>query len=244
MTKQGEDEAHTFTTADDAKLLELKAAGKTWKEIVAETKKSMSALKERFKEINPKAGGGAKNPTTVTQQGEDEAHTFTVADDAKLVEMKAAGKTWKEIVCETKKSMSALKERFKEIGPKSNGAAAGGTGGGAAEQGDKKKEKKAEAEAKAAAAAAAKDEKKEKEKDKSQKTSTVCKHCGKDANAPVEKEAKVSNYQPPFPWNLLKPPTSPSPQKRKSPSPESPTTSTSKNGPSSHPDTTTSPARG
>ena len=152
--------------------------------------KSQSALTERFKEISPKAGGGAANPTTVTKQGEDEAHTFTVADDAKLIEMKAASKTWKEIIAETKKSMSALKERFKEIGPKTNGAAGAGAGGGTAEHGDKKEEKKDEAEAKAAAT---EDEKKKKEKDNSRKT-TICKHCGKDANAPVEKEAKVSKY--------------------------------------------------
>ena len=189
VTKQGEDEAHTFTTTDDAKLLELKAAGKTWKEIVTQMKKSQSALKERFKEIGPKASGGAANATTLTKQGEDEAHTFTVADDAKLIEMKAAGKTWKEIVAETKKSMSALKERFKEIGPKADGAAGAGAGGGAAEQVDNKKKKEA-AEAKAAAA----DDEKRKVEEKPQKTTTVCKHCGKDANAPVEKEAKVGKH--------------------------------------------------
>lgn len=190
VTKQGEDQAHTFTTTDDAKLLELKAAGKTWKEIVAEMKKSQSALKERFKEIGPKASGGAANATTVTKQGEDEAHTFTVADDAKLIEMKAAGKTWKEIVAETKKSMSALKERFKEIGPKAEGAAGAGAGGGAAGVDDKKKKK----EESGAKAAAAHDEKKKAEEEKSQKKTTVCKHCGKDANAPVEKEAKVGKH--------------------------------------------------
>ncbi|KAF7508189.1 hypothetical protein GJ744_009486 [Endocarpon pusillum] len=186
ITKQGEDQAHSFTTADDAKLLELKAAGKTWKEIVAEMKKSQSALKERFKEIGPKASGGAANATTVTKQGEDEAHTFTVADDAKLIEMKAAGKTWKDIVAETKKSMSALRERFKEIGPKADGAAGAGAGVGAAEGDDKKKKKKEESGAKAAAAD---DAKKKTEEEKSQKKTTVCKHCGKDASAPVEKEA-------------------------------------------------------
>ncbi len=37
----------------------MKAAGNTWKEIVAETKKSQSALKERYKEISPKADGGS-----------------------------------------------------------------------------------------------------------------------------------------------------------------------------------------
>lgn len=188
VTKEGEDQAHTFTTTDDAKLLELKAAGKTWKEIVAEMKKSQSALKERFKEIGPKASGGAANATRVTKQGEDEAHTFTVAADAKLIEMKAAGKTWKEIVAETKKSMSALKERFKEIGPKADGAASAAAGGGAAEADDKKKKKK---EGSGAKAAAADDEKKKAEEEKPEKKTTVCKHCGKDANAPVEKEAKV-----------------------------------------------------
>lgn len=153
-------------------------------------KKSQSALKERFKEIGPKASGGAANATTVTKQGEDEAHTFTVADDAKLIEMKAAGKTWKEIVAETKKSMSALKERFKEIGPKADGAAGAGAGGGAAGVDDKKKKK----EESGAKAAAADDEKKKAEEEKSQKKTTVCKHCGKDANAPVEKEAKVGKH--------------------------------------------------
>jgi hypothetical protein len=58
ITKQGEDQAHTFTTADDAQLIEMKATGKTWKEIVAEMKKSQSTLKERFKEIGPKADSG------------------------------------------------------------------------------------------------------------------------------------------------------------------------------------------
>ena len=77
----------------------------------------------------------------VTKQGEDEAHTFTAADDAKLVEMKAAGKTWKEIVAEMKKSQSALKVRFKEIGPKADG----GAGGAAPAGGEKKKEPEAKA---------------------------------------------------------------------------------------------------
>jgi Myb-like DNA-binding domain len=74
----------------------------------------------------------------VTKQGDDDAHTFTAADDAKLIELKANGKTWKEIVAEMKKSQSALKERFKEIGPKAEDA--GGTASG--EQKKKEDEKK------------------------------------------------------------------------------------------------------
>jgi hypothetical protein len=71
ITKQGEDEAHTFTDADDAKLIEMKAAGRTWKEIVAEMKKSQSGLKERFKEIGSNAGSGAGSGPGEKNTGEE-----------------------------------------------------------------------------------------------------------------------------------------------------------------------------
>jgi hypothetical protein len=71
ITKQGEDEAHTFTDADDAKLIEMKAAGRTWKEIVAEMKKSQSGLKERFKEIGSNAGSGAGSGQGEKKTGEE-----------------------------------------------------------------------------------------------------------------------------------------------------------------------------
>jgi hypothetical protein len=71
----------------------------------------------------PTTTASPEEPATITKQGEDEAHTFTAADDAQLIEMKATGKTWKEIVAEIKKSQSTLKERFKEIGPKADSGA-------------------------------------------------------------------------------------------------------------------------
>lgn len=65
-----------------------------------------------------KPTGGSSDNTSVTKHGE--AHILTAADDAKLIELKAAGKTWKEIVAEMRKSHSAVKQRFKEIGPKAD----------------------------------------------------------------------------------------------------------------------------
>jgi hypothetical protein len=221
ITKQGEDEAHTFTAADDAKLVDLKANGRTWKEIVAEMKKSQSALKERFKEVTTNTPGG---PSTITKQGEDEAHTFTAADDAKLVEMKANGKTWKEIVTEMKKSQSALKDRFKEIGPNANAGTA--SGGGSAEGDAKKKEseakatqakategKKAEVKSQKSAAAAGKKGKKE-VTTANEKTTKVSEHMSSKSPQPSLSASSSFNLSPPqtslkpeISTNFLKPTT-------------------------------------
>ena len=116
----------------------------------------------------------------ITKQGDDEAHTFTAADDAKLVESKAAGKTWKEIVAEMKKSQSGLKERFKEIGPKLD---AGATGNDKESQAKAEKGKK-EAEAKAA-------EEKKKAEAQSQKSSITGKKSKKDQSNASQTAAKV-----------------------------------------------------
>lgn len=127
----------------------------------------------------------AEKAADVTKKGEDEAHTFTAADDAKLIEMKAAGKTWKEIVAETKKSQSALKDRFKEIAPKADTS---GEAGGA------KDEKIKEAEGTAAEDQKAEDNKAEDQKaeDKSQKGASTGKKGKKDRSESTEKVRKSS----------------------------------------------------
>ena len=130
----------------------------------------------------------------IIKQGEDEAHTFIATDDAKLIEMKAAGKTWKEIVAELKKSQPALKERFKEIGPKASG-------------GRRDEKKKEEAEAKASedkkeAEDRASDGKKDKDEGESEKGATLAKKVKKSAASETTK--KVSKHVLTFP--LLSPP--------------------------------------
>lgn len=128
----------------------------------------------------------ADKNSPITKQGNDEAHTFTAADDAKLIEMKAAGKTWKEIVAETKKSQSALKERYKEIAAKPDASTAGG---GSAEN-EKDSEAKAEEDKKEADAKAAEEEKKNAE-GQCQQASSTSKGSKKDKSNASEKTAKV-----------------------------------------------------
>ncbi|KXT06516.1 hypothetical protein AC578_6097 [Pseudocercospora eumusae] len=62
--KSGADENQSgFTAEEDAKLIELKTAGKaskSWKEIAEEMGRSQQELKERWKAINPNAQGDGK----------------------------------------------------------------------------------------------------------------------------------------------------------------------------------------
>lgn len=80
-SKQGTDEnGPNFTDAENAKLIEMKAAGKTWREIASEMNKSQSSLKEHFKKIrtpseaegqpseNAKPGGREAPSTKVSKE--------------------------------------------------------------------------------------------------------------------------------------------------------------------------------
>lgn len=154
-------------------------------------------------EPEPATTGRDSDNSTVTKQGDDEAHTFTAMDDTKLIELKAAGKTWKEIVAETKKSQSALKGRYKEIGPKANSGPGGEGGGNGAPDGKQKRknsnakaaetEKEKETDAEAA--------EKEKEKESDSKAAETEKEKGSDAKAAERKdesgaETAEKNAQP------------------------------------------------
>lgn len=154
-------------------------------------------------EPEPATTGRDSDNSIVTKQGDDEAHTFTAMDDTKLIELKAAGKTWKEIVAVTKKSQSALKGRYKEIGPKANSGPGGEGGGNGAPDGKQKRknsnakaaetEKEKETDAEAA--------EKEKERESDSKAAETEKEKGSDAKAAERKdesgaETAEKNAQP------------------------------------------------
>ncbi|KAF2435194.1 hypothetical protein EJ08DRAFT_675591 [Tothia fuscella] len=104
--------------------------------------------KPRANSSKPKSKDDGK-PSSTDKKADDEkkdataADAFTKAQDEKLIEMKIAGKTWKEIETETNKTKEALLARFKEIKPadfdeKAKGAKAqGGAGGGEGKKGSK-----------------------------------------------------------------------------------------------------------
>ena len=77
---------------------------------------------------------GANNAVNTTAVGPEETPNFTTEQDARLLEMKADGKsTWKQIAAELSKSPNDLKKRFKEL--KAGGNADRGGEGGDKEEG-------------------------------------------------------------------------------------------------------------
>ncbi|KXT17895.1 hypothetical protein AC579_5907 [Pseudocercospora musae] len=158
--KSGADENPSgFTEEEDAKLTELKTAGKAskpWKEIAEQMGRSQQELKERWKVINPNAPGDGKggqegqgkDPKQNDQGGKQKQggggedqnkgndnqnqggnnqqvggkkfkgkdKEWTPDDDAKLKEMWAADKPWRELQKELHCGKNVIEARWKEIG--------------------------------------------------------------------------------------------------------------------------------
>ncbi|KAG8625796.1 hypothetical protein KVT40_006197 [Elsinoe batatas] len=126
-----------WTAEQDAKLIEMKTGDKTWKDISEDLGKPKWAVTARWKEIDPaknEAGDKGKgegnkpkeNSGKTDQKPTDEkneaannsdADTWTPEQDAKLIELKAANKSWKDIATEMSKPRASLTARWKEINP-------------------------------------------------------------------------------------------------------------------------------
>ncbi|ETN36534.1 uncharacterized protein HMPREF1541_08812 [Cyphellophora europaea CBS 101466] len=121
----------TYTKADNKKIRAMKSENKSWKEILdAINKKSLSQLKEHYKNDLQGDGNAADVAAGAQVYSAHAKETYTKGDDKVIVEMKNAGKTWGDILSAIKKeSQSQLKEHYKNNLKDGNGAADNGTGG-------------------------------------------------------------------------------------------------------------------
>ena len=146
-----------FTAEEDAKLIEMKKANKSWKDIMAEVKRPKHELSARFKELE----SGDKDET----QKVDGGSKFTVAEDAKLTELKNGDAQWNQIAEQMKRSKEDVQARWRDI--KSNTTTTADTSGQANQAKLSKKERKAQK------AKATEDDKKKTDERKSEETAKV-----------------------------------------------------------------------
>lgn len=81
---------NTFSAEQDAKLLEMKADNKSWKDIAAEIGKAQWQLKARFKEIKPADGNTANKPSDGKAKGGKKQNGDNKANQGKKVDLKNA----------------------------------------------------------------------------------------------------------------------------------------------------------